>query len=533
MKCQAKKNNREANGMTVSYSLSSDRGYKWINCNGVKLKGYFLGQSPEKVASQIASLDNEEQITEFISSLSGCFSIIIDRGDLTLAYVDRVRSIPLFYQNRVAEIIIYDSLSSETVKGKPLDPAKLREFDYSLFISGNSTAVDGIYQIPAGYCLRISGESAELKRYWIFSYSETPVDNEKEAVKYIGEEYGRVFSDIAEYVGDRTVVIPLSGGHDSRLILASLIRSGCKNIITYSYGSSKWKDSPISVQVADYYSVPHYFVPYTKKQKRRFDSLFKESVDYSSNFSSVPVIQELIAIDTLVKQKKIPRDAIFIPGYGGVITGHYIHENYLTGSFTGKSVSDFIVSTFFGKRIGENPDLESSIITLLNNEYEYKDSDLLSGTQANEIFEKYVFQEEQAKFIANAVRTYEFFGFEWIMPLFDSRILDVWEKMSVNLRFSDAAFKAYEKEFYDSGILKIGFTGSKEIKHFQKKSKATLLTKIKARFRCCFLPRSLHYLYVFFGLPEYYYRLFINRDININRFVVRKLLKTYMELTDR
>ena len=44
--------------MTVSYSLSSDRGYKWLNCNGVKLKGYFLGQSPEKVASQIASLDN-------------------------------------------------------------------------------------------------------------------------------------------------------------------------------------------------------------------------------------------------------------------------------------------------------------------------------------------------------------------------------------------------------------------------------------------------------------------------------------------
>ena len=322
----------------------------------------------------------------------------------------------------------------------------------------------------------------------------------------------------------------MSGGHDSRLILASLIRSGCKNIITYSYGSPKWKDSPISRQVADYYNVPHFFVPYTKRQKRRFDFLFKDYVNYSSNFTSVPHIQELIAIDTLIKQKKIPQDALFIPGYGGVITGHYVHESYLSGSFTGKSVSDFIVSTFFGKRIGENAGLERSIRILLNNEYEYKDTDMLSGTQANEIFEKYVFQEEQAKFIANAVRAYEYFGFKWIMPLFDRRIFDVWEKMSVNLRFSDYALKAYEKSLYDPEALKIGFTGSKEMKHFHKKGKNTFSVKIKARIRCIFNPKSLNYIHVFFSLNEYYYRLFIKRDININRFVANKMLKSFSRL---
>lgn len=516
--------------MIISYNLSSDKGYKWIKYNGVVLKGYFLEQSPDDVASQISLIDNEEQITKFINSLSGCFSIIVEKEDFTLVYVDRVRSIPVFFKNSGTEIIIYDSLNSKTVKGESLDPERLREFDCCLYISGSNTAVSGINQIPAGCCLRICGESAQLKRYWLFSYSEKPITNEKEAVKYISEEYDRVFGDIAKYVGDRPVVIPLSGGHDSRLILASMIKAGCKNIITYSYGSSKWQDSPISKQVADYYSVPHYFVPYTKKQKRRFDSLFKELVDYSSNFSSVPHIQEFVAIDILLKQKKIPTDAVFIPGYGGIVTGHYVHENYLSGSFSGKSVSDFIVSTFFGKRISENADLESSVRAMLNKEFEYKDSDLLSGTRANEIVEKYVFREEQAKFIANAVRTYEFFGFEWIMPLFDRRILNVWEKMSLNLRFSDAAFKAYEKEFYDSGALEIGFTGSKEMKHFHKEGKITALYRLKARFRSCFNPRSINYLYVFFSLTEYYYRLFKLRSININRFVAGKMLNCFSKI---
>jgi asparagine synthase (glutamine-hydrolysing) len=48
--------------------------------------------------------------------------------------------------------------------------------------------------------------------------------------------------------------------------------------------------------------------------------------------------------------------------------------------------------------------------------------------------ESWNWQERQAKFIANAVRVYEFWGYEWRLPFWDAEVVDFWAAVPPALR---------------------------------------------------------------------------------------------------
>jgi len=50
-------------------------------------------------------------------------------------------------------------------------------------------------------------------------------------------------------------------------------------------------------------------------------------------------------------------------------------------------------------------------------------------------------QERQAKFIVNSVRVYEFWGYEWRIPLWDNQLMDFFSGVPLKLRL--------EKKLYD------------------------------------------------------------------------------------
>ena len=134
---------------------------------------------------------------------------------------------------------------------------------------------------------------------------------------------------------------------------------------------------------------------------------------------------------------------------------------------------------------------------------------------ANELFEKYTYYEEQAKFIANAVRAYEYYGYSWITPLFDQRVFNIWRRIDTQLRFGDKVFKEMEKQEFPEELLAIKFTGSKEMRHFYEGSKISSFELFKTRFKRYLLPRKTHYLNKFIPLRVYYQLLFFERRCSI------------------
>src|SRR6185437_6201613 len=57
-----------------------------------------------------------------------------------------------------------------------------------------------------------------------------------------------------------------------------------------------------------------------------------------------------------------------------------------------------------------------------------------TAEQAADTFECWDCEERQAKFIVNSVRAYEFFGFEWRLPLFDAELMDFWSRIALDGR---------------------------------------------------------------------------------------------------
>lgn len=58
-------------------------------------------------------------------------------------------------------------------------------------------------------------------------------------------------------------------------------------------------------------------------------------------------------------------------------------------------------------------------------------------------FECWEWQERQAKFIVNSCRVYEFWGYDWRIPLWDSEMMDFWSRVPIELRIGKRLYDVF------------------------------------------------------------------------------------------
>jgi hypothetical protein len=61
--------------------------------------------------------------------------------------------------------------------------------------------------------------------------------------------------------------------------------------------------------------------------------------------------------------------------------------------------------------------------------------------------------ERQAKFICNSVRVYDFFGYDWRLPLFDLELLDFWSRIPVEMRVRRRLYFEYVDRYQKLPVL--------------------------------------------------------------------------------
>jgi asparagine synthase (glutamine-hydrolysing) len=108
------------------------------------------------------------------------------------------------------------------------------------------------------------------------------------------------------------------------------------------------------------------------------------------------------------------------------------------------------------------------------------------GLTLADAMEKWDWQERQAKFICNSVRVYEFYGYDWWLPLWDTEFMKFWEHVPLELRKGTALYLAYvrhETHKQDS-------TGT--LSQLTNASDPGLLTKMAARTGVVSNPWILH-----------------------------------------
>lgn len=495
--------------MNIEINLKNDNGYKWVTYKNVKFKGYSVNSELQPILESLANCKDEKEITEAVKNIYGNFAIVISFEDKLVAFVDRVRSIPIFYEMSVEKFELSDIIDDDVLQKHNIDEKNMKWFEGSTFTVDNNTLMKNLFQIPAGHYLVFDNRQVSLNEYFRFEYAEQQLTDVNQTVFKLKDVYESVFRDFTKFIGDRTAVIPLSGGHDSRLIAYYLKKYGCKKIIAYSYGETANLESNIAEKVCKELNIEYHFVNYQKDKIGIFKKHKENYLLYAGCSGCIPGIQEFVSVAYLLEKGVIPEDAIMVPGLGGILTGHNVKESYLkSDKISALELVNFVYSSYFSAKKPIDDDIKDYLYKKLG----LNKSEVISGNKAIELFEYYTIYEEQAKFIANIVRQYDYFGLKWAAPLFDFRIFDIWQRVSNELRFDDMVFKEMESYIYPDNILSIRFTGSKEMKHFQQTAKPSVFEVYKKRFIRYFLPRKTHYMNKFFDLSTIYILLLQRRS---------------------
>lgn len=405
------------------------------------LSSYFKNVNIEDIIS--------EKTSEFLSSLNGNFVVVIKTEKWVFACTDRVRSIPLFYCVKDDKLIISDNTHwiKKQLNNDGIDEVSAAEFLLTGYVTGNETLVQNVRQLQAGECLFSNGNKLKTFCYFVYRHGSYFEDDDSQLIEQLHQKHICTFKRLIKSLDGRTAVIPLSGGHDSRLIVFMLKGLGYEKVICFSYGVPGNKESEISRKVANYLGYPWQYIPYSNEMWAEWSKTeeWKAYFTYADGLASLPHIQDWPAVWELKNKKIIPDDCIFIPGHTyDFITGGHIPANIIEKKeFSRKEIAELIIQKHYSlwdwSVIG--PALQKTLKQKIYSQID--DGSAFSPAEAADIFEYWDWQERQAKFICNSLRVYEFWGYDWRIPLWDMELMNYWSQVPLDKRYERKLFFAY------------------------------------------------------------------------------------------
>lgn len=423
------------------------------NYNWVKIRGNLYSDKKELFTAK-----GIEQFSDALSSANGFYALVKHRPNEVMAAVDHVRSIPLFYSQRGQTLILSDDAEwvRSQVDDNEMDPIAREEFLLAGYVTGSDTLYSHVKQLQAGECLAATYDAGRIaitkRRYYRFQHVEPAHYN----AAVLGEELKEITTGIVQrliqHAAGRQIVLPLSGGYDSRLIAALLKQSGYKNIICYTYGRFDSKETKYSRQIAEALGFAWLFVPYSVESWHR-EWASPAAVAYrklASNHTSLPHVQDWLAIKHLVSEGLIENNAVVVPGH----TGDFISGGHIPSVVFEKPIlyENDLLGALINAHLSNSPSREIKFLKdgLLNNRLRERIGEKFDNTPVGfaNLYEAWEWQERQAKYIVNSVRVYEQFELDWWLPLWDIEFLHFWEKAPLIIRKERIWFKAWIKKIY-------------------------------------------------------------------------------------
>ena len=424
---------------TLWKRLSSDNTNLWF-------KGHLYSHSLKDLINIFKTI-NQNEILNFINTIDGEFAFIFQRTDLTLIVVDRIRSTPIFFTIINNEYYIDHNpknlVNKKNFQKKINDDAKL-EISMSGFTIGNKTIYENLYTLKAGEAVIFRNNEYKYMQYHKY-FNEITSNTFDEQIKSLTNLTLKIFNKMIGQIKDRQIIVPLSGGNDSRLVVSVLSHLNVKNVKCYTYGTPGNHEVKVAQLISKKLGYDWIFIPLTYNSEKKFyqSEDFKKYLDYSETFCSVPYIQSLSTVNYLIKKNWIKSDAIFINGGAGdFISGGHITQDLRNNinvkdlKLRQNNVLDQILKKHFSLW-GNLKKNENISIIKKNLCDEFSKSHISFGDPLKDhlIYEYSGFIDRQSKYVVNGQKIYEFYGFDWRLPLWDSEYLDFWSKVPVDYKF--------------------------------------------------------------------------------------------------
>ncbi|HYD78288.1 MAG TPA: asparagine synthase-related protein [Paucimonas sp.] len=443
------------------------KGWTRSDKHGLHLRGtLFAGTAARRSPQEVAGLlpDADGSLTAWRAALAACngfFALVRQAGPQLIAVVDHVRGFPLFYGENAGTVFLSDDAEwvRRELGEQTMDPVARDEFRLTGYVTGGDTLYPKIRQLQAGELLAIdlvrSGSAILAYRYFRYWHAEPAAWDEPGMRRGFDAAVLAAAQRLIDYADGRQIVLPLSGGYDSRLIATLLCRLGYRKVLAFTYGVKGNKEAAYSRQVAHALGLEWHFVEYgdarwraawNTEERRHYQR-------WASGWSSLPHVQDWAAVRALRGAGVVDADCVFAPGHTCVRRHTGVTVEDIAGDAGPRAPASLellvekILRGHYTRSTGKSgpradfPRWKARVADRLER------SRIASPLELADAHEKWEWQERQTKFICNSVRVYEFFGCDWWLPLWDAEFMRYWQGVPLALRI--------ERRWYDDHVRRL------------------------------------------------------------------------------
>ena len=386
---------------------------------------------------------------EVLASHPGRLTAIRVNDDEVILAQDRLRSWPLFWalENGAdgRRLIISDDATAMrgALSAPRLDPRARREFLDAGFISGTDTLLAGVHQTEQGAIVHIDRDTGRARTVTHslarFSEESAMVTDPEEfsglLLAALDAGMGRVLEDLAARPGSPRLVLPLSGGLDSRLLVAWLTLHGTLDrAVAFTYGRPGTREVEVSRKVAEAVGLEWHAVDYVPAELREAWQTQEAAdfLEYSYALGALPHVQDWHALRSLLEQGVVRPGDVVLPGHtivGNMHDEHLLEEPHVTRGRVAKAILIHHQELQGDQRRAYADPYRAAKVRAFLALRPFTGS----PRDVQSILESYNVRERQTKYINNSMRAYEHLGLEWALPMLDVEFWDAWHRGAVEL----------------------------------------------------------------------------------------------------
>ncbi|MCQ2350843.1 MAG: asparagine synthase C-terminal domain-containing protein [Paludibacteraceae bacterium] len=444
---------------------------KWYHDKYISVTGYCYANGnllTDKGLADYFCITDTDILLEKLRTANGIFSFIIDTPDFKATSVGDTRIYPVYYKEDTDGLQISNDFRNLLSKSDKLSDFAVQFYKASSFTPAGLTLIDGIKQVkPFHLLVRSNNNTSEFcyKTYLHLAEEEQSM-TECQIMKIIDNAFKRTIDS----VNGRQIVIPLSGGYDSRLIACMMKLNGYENVICYTIGAKESQECSTAFKVAKQLGFRIYLInPADADAKELFStSEFRQYSSFTGGLTNFLWLYEFFAIKKLKSLGVLEDGAVFIPGHSGdFLAGSQLYKSRLTDSSSSQSFCKAILDDRF--IYGHNRITDNYVFNQIS-------ENISAGYTSISSFNWFTMTHLLTHCINNAARAYLFFDYDVRLPFWDRELLDAF----LSLPFTDLKnCSLYRKTLTDNVFnpLQVNFAsdlpsvGTLRLQHFKNRIK--------------------------------------------------------------
>ncbi|MBQ4376065.1 MAG: hypothetical protein II793_00030 [Bacteroidales bacterium] len=413
----------------------------WHTIDGVSVRGFVVVDGRmlcgDDMARYFAEAARVDILHWKLETSDGLFAVVVVRERWCAIAVDRVRSIPLFYSPDGIADTPYPLAPPPFV----LDKASAMAYKASAATFPGCTLDCRVSQVEAGTLVVLAPQMQHIPYY---SHLCRTSEERPSTVSALSEAMDVAFSNLSLTLPNGPVVVPLSGGYDSRLIACHLKKMGVGNVVCFNAGVPGSSEEAVARRVAETLGFDYHFVDTTSPDV--FSPSIFESEDFHryyrhlGGYTNFVWLFEYVAIRYLLQRGVVSQDAVVVPGHSAdSLAGSHIAKGGINIHSTAHQLARAMVYRSFEYKAS---------FSLYKCVKDYCEWRLNDGYTPVSIYQDIILQHRQAQQIVNSARVYEHFGLGLRLPFWDNALLRFFRTLPYSQLYACRLYEQYAHEIF-------------------------------------------------------------------------------------